>query len=256
MLTPCDYRRCRLSLRGTAWAARQLQYSQFQDWENYLYVEPRILSEAAEWLCLYQNPDGSFNETEWYQQPLDQKMDPRSKVAGEGGRLRRVPLTAHVLITLHEVREKLQGSGKRKVATAKLQATKYLERSLSSITDPYEIAITAYALYTSSSEQEGMAFDKLQRARREVEGMYYWARDVVETNPVSKDVNQRPYLEPKNEQEWDAQSVEATSYALLVYLLRDGVGIDQEKMVLWLNSMRMFDAAWLSTVVSWDECFR
>ena len=47
--------------------------------------------------------------------------------------------------------------------------------------------------------------------------------------------------------------MEATSYALLVYLLRDGVGIDQEKMVLWLNTMRMFDCAWLSTVVCDDS---
>ena len=213
-------------------------------------MEPRILSEAAEWMCLYQNLDGSFNETEWYEHPLDQKMDPRSKIAGEEDRQRRVPLTAHVLITLHEVQDKLQGDGKAAVATAKMRAMQYLERSLNIITDPYEIAITAYALTISNSVNRDFAFSKLHRSRSEIEGMYYWARGLVETNPITKDVNQRPYLEPKNEQEWDAQSVEATSYALLVYLHRDGIGIDQEKMVLWLNTMRMFDAAWLSTVVS------
>ena len=216
-------------------------------------MEPRILSEAAEWMCLYQNRDGSFNETEWYEHPLDQKMDPRSKIEGESDRLRRVPLTAHVLITLHEVQDKLQGDGKAAVATAKMRAMQYLQRALSILTDPYEICITAYALTISNSRFRDLAFIKLEQARSEIEGMYYWARDVVETNPVTKDVNQRPYLEPKNEQEWDAQSVEATSYALLVYLRRDGIGIDQEKIVLWLNTMRMFDSAWLSTVVSGRE---
>ncbi|XP_037085494.1 complement C3-like [Pollicipes pollicipes] len=240
----------RASVWATAWAVRQLHYSQFQDWENFLYVEPRILSEAAKWLTLYQNEDGSFYETEAYEFPLDQKMDPRSKIPGETNRKRYVPLTAHVLITLHEVQEKLQGEAKAAVATAKIRAMQYLERSLNVLTDAYEITITAYALTVSNSVDREVAFMKLREARREIEGMYYWARDPLETNPVSKDVNQRPYVEPKNEQPWDAQSVEATSYGLLVYLLRDGVGIDQEKMVKWLNSMRMFDAAWISTVDS------
>ncbi|XP_037068259.1 CD109 antigen-like [Pollicipes pollicipes] len=238
----------RPSVWGTAWAVRQLQYSQFQDWENYLYVEPRILSEAAEWLCLFQNADGSFNETKWYVYPLDQKMDPRSKIPGEGDRKRRVPLTAHVLITLHAVQEKLQGGAKASVATAKIRAMQYLERSLSVLTDAYEVAITAYALTLCNSVDREVAFSKLHVARREVEGMYYWARAPLATLDVSRDVNQRPYLEPKSETLWDAQGVEATSYALLVYLLRDGVGIDQEKMVLWLNSMRQYNGAWISTV--------
>ena len=232
---------------------RQLQYSQFQDWENYLYVEPRILSEAAEWMCLFQNEDGSFSETVWYECPLDQKMDPRSRVPGERHRERRIPLTAHVLITLHAVQAKLQGGAKGLVATAKALAMRYLERSLHVLVDPYEIALTAYALTLINSVDRELAFSRLVGARREVEGMYYWAREPVPTLSVSRDVNQRTYLQGKSEQVWDAQSVEATSYALLVYLHRDGVGIDQEKMVLWLNSMRMCNAGFISTVVSDTE---
>ena len=135
-----------------------------------------------------------------YSSPLDQKMDPRSKIPGEDGRKRRVPLTAHVLITLHEVQDKLQGDAKAAVATAKIRATQYLERTLNVLTDAYEIAITAYALTVSNSVDREVAFNKLHASRREVEGMYYWARDEVETNPTIKDVNQRPYLQPKNEQ--------------------------------------------------------
>ena len=176
-------------------------------------------------------------------------MDPRSRVPGET-RQRHIPLTANVLITLHEIQPKLQGVAKSTVATAKTGAMRYLERSLSVLTDPYEIAITAYALTLSNSVDRELAFSRLVAARREVEGMYYWAREPVPTLAVTRDVNQRPYLQGKSEQVWDAQSVEATSYALLVHLLRDGVGIDQEKMVLWLNSMRQSGAGFISTVVS------
>ncbi|XP_043206412.1 CD109 antigen-like [Amphibalanus amphitrite] len=238
----------RPSVWATAWTVRQLQYSQFQDWENYLYVEPRILSEAAHWMCLFQNSDGSFNETVWYEHPLDQKMDPRSRVPGERHRQRHIPLTASVLISLHTIQEKLHGDAKAVVANAKALATQYLERSLHVLADPYELAITAYALTLVNSVDRELAFSRLVAARREVEGMYYWAREPVPTLTVSRDVNQRPYLHGKSEQVWDAQSVEATSYALLVYLHRDGVGIDQEKMVLWLNSMRMCSAGFVSTV--------
>ena len=181
-------------------------------------------------------------------------MDPRSRVPGETNRKRRIPLTANVLITLHEVQEKLQGRAKSIVANAKTLAMQYLERSLNLLVDPYEIAITAYALTLTNSLDRELAYSKLVATRREVEGMFYWAREPVPTLAVTRDVNQRPYLQGKSEQLWDAQSVEATSYALLVHLLRDGVGIDQEKMVQWLNSMRQCNAGFISTVVSeWDR---
>ena len=44
--------------------------------------------------------------------------------------------------------------------------------------------------------------------------------------------------------------METTAYGLLVYLIRGGVSIDQEKMVLWLNTMRMTDGGFLTTTVT------
>ena len=62
--------------------------------------------------------------------------------------------------------------------------------------------------------------------------------------------NQRNLLQPKFEEEWDSHAVEATAYALLVYLIRDGIDIEQERIVKWLNGMRMHDAGFVSTAVS------
>ena len=43
--------------------------------------------------------------------------------------------------------------------------------------------------------------------------------------------------------------METTAYGLLVHLIRDGVNIDQEKMVLWLNTMRLNDGGFITTTV-------
>jgi hypothetical protein len=44
--------------------------------------------------------------------------------------------------------------------------------------------------------------------------------------------------------------VEATSYALMVYLMREGITIIPEKIVQWLTSVRMGSSAFISTMVS------
>lgn len=62
--------------------------------------------------------------------------------------------------------------------------------------------------------------------------------------------NNRPFLEPKNNEFWDSVAVEGTSYALLVYLIRDGISPIPDRVVAWLNTMRLTDGVFISTVVS------
>lgn len=66
-----------LLVRLTAWTTRILQQAQFQDWENLIYIEPRIISKAVEWLVKWQDPiTGAFRETPDYENvPLDKKAD-------------------------------------------------------------------------------------------------------------------------------------------------------------------------------------
>ena len=56
-------------------------------------------------------------------------------------------------------------------------------------------------------------------------------------------------MPPSRRQLYDTRAVETTSYALLVQLIRNGVTIDAEKMVLWLNTMRMNDGGFSTTTV-------
>ena len=60
----------------------------------------------------------------------------------------------------------------------------------------------------------------------------------------------RPFLEAKDSQSNDALAVEATSYALLTTFLVEGGGISftQDKIVQWLNSMRLGEGGFISTV--------
>ena len=137
------------------------------------------------------------------------------------------------------------------------------------ITDPYEVSLVTYALQLFSSPAQESAFGRLHSLRREngtiqinfrwmldqlylvlytIEGMIYWSRKPVPSNQIVYE-NQRPFLQPRPPKQQDAVAVEASSYALLVYLARDGIGDLQERVVTWLNTMRMVDGGFVSIYV-------
>ncbi|XP_018026938.1 complement C5 [Hyalella azteca] len=99
-----------------------------------------------------------------------------------------------------------------------------------------------------NSVDKELAFNTLDSIKREENGLVYWSRAPVSTNTRVYENNQRNLLQPKFEQEWDAHAVESTSYGLMVYLIRDGINIIQERIVEWLNAMRMHDGGFISTV--------
>lgn len=97
--------------------------------------------------------------------------------------------------------------------------------------------------------------------------MVYWSRSPIHTNRVRYEFN-RPFLEAKDRQVDDAMAVEVTAYALLTifqvsnyactfYGLPSlvlnqveggGVTFTQEKVVEWLNSMRLADGGFVAAV--------
>ncbi|PSN51286.1 hypothetical protein C0J52_05303, partial [Blattella germanica] len=225
----------------TAWAIRIFKHATFQDWENLFYVEPQIFSKSVDWILQHQTDIGSFVETPWYENPLDWKMR---------GKYHNVSLTAHVLITLHEVTQVVQGSVRTDAAKASVKAIRYLERQLPSMTDPFDIAITAYALTLCDSLEKEYAFILLQKSHLEVaDGFIYWSRVPVPHNTIRYE-NQRPFICPRDYQTDDTLAVEATSYALMVYLMREGVTYVPEKIVQWLTSVRMASSSFISTTDS------
>ncbi|XP_042213472.1 CD109 antigen-like [Homarus americanus] len=233
----------------TAWTTRIVHQAQFQDWENLIYIEPKIISTAVEWLVKWQDPvSGAFRETPGYEDvPLDKKANGYS-YGNEWRGPKNITLTAQCLITLQFTMDSLQGNVRAKANNARTQALRYLEREHKAIRDPYEVAIVAYALSVANSVEKEAAYNTLDSLKREENGLVYWSRAPIKTNNRVYENNQRNLLQPKYEEEWDSHAVEASSYALLVYLIRDGVNIIQERIVLWLNAMRMHDGGFISTV--------
>lgn len=60
----------------------------------------------------------------------------------------------------------------------------------------------------------------------------------------------RPFLQAKTYQDNDALAVEATGYALLCSFLIEGGGVTlmQDRIVQWMNTMRLGDGGFISTV--------
>lgn len=59
----------------SSWALQVFQQGSFQDWENDFFIEASIFSRVVEWLLQYQNLDGSFSETEYYEMfPINKKI--------------------------------------------------------------------------------------------------------------------------------------------------------------------------------------
>ncbi|KAF8787021.1 CD109 antigen-like [Argiope bruennichi] len=228
----------------TAFCARIFHKATFQEWENFLFIDPKVIVRAARWLLEHQTPDGSFYETS--QEPLDRKMD-QSVVSPYGNvQYRNISLTAHVLITLSELKD-LQGDVGSKLSTARHQAQRYLERMLhivKELPDPYELAIVTYALTISNSPDANEALNILDSRMREESGMRYWARERVKGATV-KIENTRPYMISRLPDKYDASNIEATAYGLLVHVERNAV--IQREIVEWLNSQRLTYGGWAST---------
>ncbi|XP_023346769.1 CD109 antigen [Eurytemora carolleeae] len=230
----------------TAWCIRIFKDVGFQDWEDYIYIDPQIYESSVLWLINFQDVSGFFVETEYIQVPFLLHMDRKDKATNSSN---HVALTAHVLIALHNAASRLTGHVTKYCSTARQAAVRYLERNLDHLTDPYEMAISAYALTVTQSSESEEAYNKLFSMRREEGGMSYWSRTRIETNKVRYQFN-RPFLEPKAKQENDALAVEATGYALLTLFRMDGGGITflQDQIVKWLNTMRLGVGGFISTV--------
>ena len=58
----------------TAYTIKGLEAASFQDWEDYIYIDPRVFGSAVMWLLNYQSEEGAFYETEYTERPLHYAM--------------------------------------------------------------------------------------------------------------------------------------------------------------------------------------
>lgn len=238
-----DWNQSMPSVWLTAFCARIFQEASFYEWENYLYIDPEVISQAISWILKHQTPEGAFYEVTWLP---DRKMNSSLFMREDSTRLRNISLTAHVLITLQSVKDLTGGLGSQ-VALSAASAVKWLEQNLKVLeleSNPYEIAITAYALLVSKASIAEQVFDMLMTHRRSEGGLTYWGREKVPL-PNYKTENQKPFLLPRLPYTYDAENIETTAYALLVHVARQEVQL--EPIVKWLNAQRLTDGGWAST---------
>lgn len=237
-----DWNQSASSVWLTAYSVRVLQEASFYEWENYIYIDPEVISKAVSWILKHQTWDGAFYEVTWLP---DRKVNdslhwPDDNIA------RNISLTAHVLITLETVKDLSGGLGSQ-VALAQSKAISWLERNiklLDQFGQPYEVAIVAYALMLSKAATAETAFGILARHRRETDGLFYWGKIEVPA-PPQKLENQKPFSLPRLPYEYDSGNIETTAYALLVYVARQELMMD--RIVKWLNAQRLTDGGWAST---------
>ncbi|XP_042874715.1 CD109 antigen-like [Penaeus japonicus] len=285
----------------TAWVLSVLLPAQLEEWENLVYIEPRLINTAIAFILENQQEDGSFKEP-FTNVTLDHKMSSKRRSWPESdGEEASIPLTALVTTVLHEASPTLVAEIHSKAITAREKAIRYLEQSLESVWEPYELAITAYALTLVNSQgketaakmlegQARVAVMPLKRCIRYLEqslesvwepyelaitayaltlvnsqgketaakmlegqarvadGKIHWSKKAIESNVRRAEDSQHSFLLPKEPQEWDSYAVEATSYALMVFLMREGITGRQEAIVEWLTSVRDWNRAFSSSV--------
>lgn len=86
----------------TAYVVRVFQEASFYEWENYIYIDPNVISKAVDWILHHQNSDGAFWEPGWLP---DRKYNSSLNIENDPIRYRNITLTAHVLITLDYVKD-------------------------------------------------------------------------------------------------------------------------------------------------------
>lgn len=238
-----DWNQSSSSVWLTAFCARIFQEASFYEWENYLYIDPEVISQAVAWILRHQTPEGSFYEVTWLP---DRKVNNTWNDEYDHIRHRNISLTAHVVITLETVRDLTGGLGSQ-VALSSAKAVKWLEVNLKLLEErgtPFEVAIVAYALLLAKASTAEQAFNILSFHARTTGDLTYWGREAVPLPPYKLE-NQKPFLLPRLPYKYDAENIETTAFALLVHVARQEVNI--EPIVKWLNSQRLTDGGWAST---------
>lgn len=160
-----DWNQSESSVWLTAYCARVFQEASFYEWENFIYIDPVVISKAVEWVLEHQTPEGAFYEVTWLP---DRKYNRSLNYENDDITHRNISLTAHVLITLETVKDLSSGLGAR-VALAQEKAIKWLDRNMNLLEqagDAFEVAIVAYALMLSKAPIAERAFNLLSRHAR------------------------------------------------------------------------------------------
>ncbi len=177
----------------------------FAEAQGLMYIDPRVLNEAAAWIEKHQQKDGSFENVGFlhHQELL-------------GGLQGKDALTAYVAIALLEAESEAAAD----------RALAYLEGRLKGMEDPYSLAITAYAMELAGSASRNDAHQKLMALAQMDGDAIYWAGGG--SGIVPKYDGRRP---PQS------AAIETTGYALLA-LVERGDLVNAGRAAKWLAGQR------------------
>ncbi|XP_045452691.1 CD109 antigen [Melitaea cinxia] len=261
-----DWNQSSSSVWLTSFCAKIFQDASFNEWENFIYIDPDVISAAVSWVLEHQRPEGAFYEVTWLPDrnanssiavPLDSLLYRTAGHQLHGVQVnnsiilqRNLTLTAQVIVTLEAVKN-LKDIGVRsglsaRVATAQARAVAWLERHLQLLHEcgePLALALVAFALTAAKAPSAEHAFRLLKRHQRDEGGLVYWGKEPVPAPPYKME-NQKPFLLPRLPYRYDSNNIAATAYALLACMDHQD---NNEPIVMWLNSQRLKDGGWAST---------
>ncbi|XP_018411335.1 PREDICTED: complement C4-like [Nanorana parkeri] len=182
---------------------------------KYIDIDDEEIQKSVSYLITKQTKTGAFLETA----PLIHK----DMAGGVSGKNAEVSLTAYVLIALHYSKDAL-AEDDNKVTRSINKGLDYLRTALNSLSEPYPLAITTYALNLMSTNSKDQAYESLMSKAQKV------------YNPSQM------YFGPKG----TALAVETTSYALLTALLRNDIP-NANLMYTWLTEQQNYGGGFKST---------
>ncbi|XP_023225952.1 complement C3-like isoform X2 [Centruroides sculpturatus] len=165
-----------------------------------IYVDENVICKGMQWIISNQNSDGSFEDP----YPVIR----RDIMHGSDG---KVPMTAFVLTVLQQCK-----CSSVNINNARLKAKSFLEKQFESINDSYVMALTAYALAATNSQNKHQANEKL-----------------LKMSTFDEELNQRYWAKSSK-----TESIEITSYSLLTQLELTNMSTSLS-IVNWLNTQRL-----------------
>jgi CD109 antigen len=199
----------------------------FSQAKGLVYIDDSVLSEARDWIISHQNADGSFDQVGFV---CHQDM--------MGGLEGKDALTAFVAIALLEAGATDAGG----------RAVDYLESKLDGMTDPYAVAITAYALELADSPLRDEAYNKLMSLAQEDENGLHWGSgdDVISQPEADAEIGGPARLGPFSPNIHTSADIETTAYATLALVAR-GDSFNASRASKWLVSKRNASGGFGST---------
>ncbi len=183
-----------------------------------IYIDDQVQTAARTWIGQQQKSDGSFDQVGFVHH-----QDMMGGVAGKNA------LTAYVAVALLEAGD----------TAAAANATAWLEGQLASITDPYALALTTYALGLAKSSRAAAARNGLLAIARESDEGLSWG-DSPQPIPLGtptpvpgQQVRPSPVVPGRGR----SAAIETTGYAALA-LLAGGDNVNAGRAVRWLSARR------------------